>query len=277
MRVEDYRDIVHRALSEDLAERGDITSRSAIPEDSVSRGEIVARETGLIAGLEVAAYVFTVVDPNVTFDARLADGDRIEAGSVVATVTGPSRSILTAERTALNLLGRMSGVATATAELVGAVAETGARITDTRKTMPGLRVLDKHAVVAGGGVNHRMGLYDQAMIKDNHIAAAGGIEHAVAAVREGLGDDVRVTVEVEDLDQLGVALETSANRVLLDNMTPEMLRRAVTMVDGTMETEASGGVKADTIRAIAESGVDYISVGWITHSAPQLDLALDFV
>jgi nicotinate-nucleotide pyrophosphorylase (carboxylating) len=277
MRVEDYRDIVQRTLSEDLAELGDITSRSVIPEDSLSRGEIVARETGLIAGLEVAGYVFNLVDPDVTFDARLTDGDRIDAGSVVATVTGPSRSILTAERTALNLLGRISGVATATAELVDAVAGTGARITDTRKTMPGLRVLDKHAVVAGGGVNHRMGLYDQVMIKDNHIAAAGDIEHAVAAVRETLGDDVRVTVEVEDLDQLGIALATSANRVLLDNMTPEMLRRAVAMVDGTMETEASGGVKADTIRAIAESGVDYISVGWITHSAPQLDLALDFV
>jgi nicotinate-nucleotide pyrophosphorylase (carboxylating) len=275
MKVEDYRDIVERALSEDLAELGDITSRSAIPAESMSRGEIVARDNGVVAGLDVTGYVFKVVDPEVGFDARLSDGDRVDAGSVVALVGGPSRSILTAERTALNLLGRMSGVATATAELVKAVAGTGARVTDTRKTMPGLRVLDKHAVVAGGGINHRMGLYDQVMIKDNHIAAAGDIEHAVAAVRESVGDDVRVTVEVEDLDQLGIALKTSANRVLLDNMTPEMLRQAVAMVDGTMETEASGGVKPDTIRAIAEAGVDYISVGWITHSAPQLDLALE--
>ena len=277
MRVEDYHAIVQSALNEDLADLGDITSRSAVPEGSKSRGEIVARERGVIAGLDVAGYVFRLVDPDVAFDARRTDGDRVDTGSVVATVDGPSRSILTAERTALNLLGRMSGVATATAELVEAVAGTGARITDTRKTMPGLRVLDKHAVVAGGGVNHRMGLYDQVMIKDNHIAAAGDIDQAVAAVRDSLGDDVRVTVEVEDLDQLSIVLETSANRVLLDNMTPEMLRRAVAMVDGAMETEASGGVKPDTIRAIAESGVDYISVGWITHSAPQVDLALDFV
>jgi nicotinate-nucleotide pyrophosphorylase (carboxylating) len=275
MRVEDYNEVVQRALAEDLAELGDITSRSILPEDSTSRGDIVARASGVIAGLEVAGHVFTVVDPEIAFEALSTEGARVDAGSVVATVVGPSRSILTAERTALNLAGRMSGVATATAELAEAVAGTGARITDTRKTMPGLRALDKYAVVAGGGVNHRMGLYDQVMIKDNHIAAIGDIEQAVAAAREANGDQVAVTVEVENLDQLAVALKTSASRVLLDNMTPEMLRRAVAMVDGTMETEASGGVTADTVRAIAESGVDYISVGWITHSAPQLDLALE--
>ena len=277
MRAEDFNDIVERALAEDLAERGDITSRSVIPATATSQANIVARSTGVIAGLEVAGYVFTRVDPSVEFERLVMDGARIGAGAIVATVSGHSRSILTAERTALNLLGRMSGVATATAELVEAVQGTGARITDTRKTMPGLRVLDKYAVVAGGGVNHRMGLYDQVMIKDNHIVAAGDIEVAVAAAREAGGEKIRVIVEVEDLDQLAQALKTTADRVLLDNMNPEMLARAVEMVDGAMETEASGGVSVETIRAIAETRVDYISVGWITHSAPQLDTALDFL
>lgn len=276
MKVDDYRDIVARALAEDLGELGDITSSSVIPNGSISEGAVISRGSGVIAGLQVAGYVFMAVDPEVVFEARLNDGDRVDAGSLVATVAGPSRSLLGAERTALNLLGRMSGVATITAQLVEAVTGTDARITDTRKTMPGLRVLDKYAVATGGGVNHRMGLYDQVMIKDNHITAGGGIERAVAAAREASGVAVRVTVEVENVDQLAIALRTSANRVLLDNMTPEMLRQAVAMVDGAMETEASGGITADTVRAIAESGVDYISVGWITHSAPQLDLALEF-
>jgi nicotinate-nucleotide pyrophosphorylase (carboxylating) len=171
----------------------------------------------------------------------------------------------------------MSGVATATAELVAAVAGTGARITDTRKTMPGLRWLDKYAVTCGGGVNHRMGLYDEVMIKDNHIVAAGDIVEAVATAREAVGPTVRVIVEVEDLGQLAAVLETDADRVLLDNMTPTMLHDAVRMVDGAMETEASGGVTLETVRDIAETGVGFISTGWITHSAPQLDIALDFV
>jgi nicotinate-nucleotide pyrophosphorylase (carboxylating) len=276
MRIEDFIDIVERALTEDLANRGDITSESVIPEEAGSHGNIVARADGVIAGLAVAEYVFSRVDPTVEFGALVGDGGLVARGDVVAMVSGPARSILTAERTALNLLARMSGVATATAALAAAVAGTEARITDTRKTMPGLRVLDKYAVVAGGGVNHRMGLYDQVMIKDNHIAAAGDIRSAVAAARSAVGADVRVIVEVEDLDQLAEVLETSADRVLLDNMEPVILRRAVEMVDGAMETEASGGVTLATARSIAETGVDFISVGWITHSAPQLDLALDF-
>jgi nicotinate-nucleotide pyrophosphorylase (carboxylating) len=276
VKIEDFSDIVERALAEDLAHRGDITSQSVIPEQAGAHGNLVARAEGVIAGLEIAEYVFSRVDPTVEFGALVADGAVVEVGDVVAMVTGPARSILTAERTALNLLARMSGVATATAALVGVVAGTGAHITDTRKTMPGLRVLDKYAVVAGGGVNHRMGLYDQVMIKDNHIAAAGDIRSAVAAARSAVGADVRVIVEVEDLAQLTEVLDTSADRVLLDNMAPAMLSRAVEMVAGTMETEASGGVTLDTVRTIAESGVDFISVGWITHSAPQLDLALDF-
>lgn len=277
MRVEEFSEIVDRALAEDLADRGDITSRSVIPESAVSRANIVARSTGIIAGLEVARHVFARVDPMVEFHGLVTDGARVEAGSLAAVVAGPTRSILTAERTALNLLGRISGVATATAELVEAVEGTGARITDTRKTMPGLRVLDKYSVVAGGGVNHRMGLYDQVMIKDNHIVAAGDIERAVATARESNGDQIRVIVEVEDLDQLALALKTSADRVLLDNMSIDMLRQAVEMVDGRVETEASGGITVATVRATAETGVDYISVGWITHSAPQLDVALDIL
>ena len=277
MKAEEFTEIVERALREDLADRGDITSESVVAEGSRSQGNVVAREHGVIAGLVVAEYVFSTVDPGVVFEAMVEDGAAIAGGEVVATVTGASRSILAAERTALNLLARMSGVATATAALVAAVGGTRARITDTRKTMPGLRAIDKYAVVAGGGVNHRMGLYDQVMIKDNHIVAAGDIRSAVAATREANGPEIEVIVEVESLDQLDEALETSADRVLLDNMDPATLRTAVEKVGGKMETEASGGITLDTVRAIAETGVDFISVGWITHSTPQLDLALDFL
>jgi len=273
---EDISDIVDRALAEDLSHRGDITSEAIIPPDSRSRAVIVARQDGVIAGLEVARHVFARVDPDIVFEAKAVDGDRVSGGSELAVVEGPSRSILTAERTALNLLGRMSGVATATAELVEAVAGTPARITDTRKTMPGLRVLDKHAVAAGGGVNHRMGLFDAVMIKDNHIEAMGDITDAVMRARAAVGPGTPMIVEVEDLEQLQEVLKFDIDRVLLDNMTPEQLAQAVHMVDGRFETEASGGVTVDTVRQIAESGVDFISAGWITHSAPQLDVALDF-
>lgn len=273
---EDFSDVVERALAEDLSGHGDITSSSILDADARSQGDVVVRSPGVVAGIPVARLVFSRIDDSIEFDARAEDGAPVDAGTVVASVSGPSRGILTAERTALNLLGRMSGVATATAQLVAAVAGTGARITDTRKTMPGLRLLDKYAVTAGGGVNHRMGLYDEVMIKDNHIAAAGDIRSAVAAAREALGSEVKVTVEVDTLDQLKEVLETSADRVLLDNMSTDTLARAVARVGEAMETEASGGVTLETVRAIAETGVDYISVGWITHSAPQLDVALDF-
>jgi nicotinate-nucleotide pyrophosphorylase (carboxylating) len=272
-----FDEIIARALAEDLGELGDITSRAVIAPDATSRANLVVRAGGVVAGLPVARRVFEHVDRAIEFEVLVSDGDSVEPGEVLAIVSGPSRSILTAERTALNLLGRMSGVATATAALVSAVEGTGARITDTRKTMPGLRVADKYAVVAGGGVNHRMGLYDEVMIKDNHIAAAGDLKRAVASAREAQGPEVRVIVEVETLDQLSDALDTDADRVLLDNMATETLGRAVMMVGDAMETEASGGVTRDTVRAIAETGVGFISVGWITHSAPQLDIALDFV
>jgi nicotinate-nucleotide pyrophosphorylase (carboxylating) len=276
MHRSDYVEVVARALAEDLDGSGDITSEACVPEDAESKGAFVVRMGGVIAGLEVAAYVFEALDASVDFEPQVNDGDRVGVGDRIALVSGPSRSILTGERTALNLLGRMSGVATATAELVDAVAGTGARIADTRKTMPGLRALDKHSVRVGGGTNHRFGLYDAVLIKDNHLIAAGGIREAVAAARDRVGDEVMVEVEVESLAQLEEVLGTSANRVLLDNMSPELLTAAVRMVAGRITTEASGGVTRENVRRLAETGVDVISVGWITHSAPQLDIALDF-
>ncbi len=275
--VTDYTDVVARALAEDLGDRGDITSAACVPESSRNEAVVVARARGVIAGLDVARHVFATVDPGVEFVALAVDGDRVEVDDEIARVEGSSRSLLTAERTALNLLGRMSGVATATSALVDLVAGTRARISDTRKTMPGMRVLDKYAVTAGGGVNHRFGLYDAVMIKDNHLVAAGSIGDAVAATRAAVESDVMIVVEVTDLDQLAELLETDADRALLDNMTASELTEAVSMVDGRMTVEASGGITLETVRAVAETGVDIISVGWITHSAPQLDIALDFV
>jgi nicotinate-nucleotide pyrophosphorylase (carboxylating) len=271
----DYVEVVGRALSEDLGPHGDITSDAVVPHDSMSRGVLVARDEGVIAGIEVAAYVFEAVDPTVVFDPLVEDGDRVPSGGHLADVSGISRSVLSAERTALNLLGRMSGVATATARFVDAVAGTGARIADTRKTMPGLRALDKYAVRVGGGMNHRFGLYDAVLIKDNHLAVSD-ITRAVGMAREAVNPGVMIEVEVTTLEQLSELLETDADRVLLDNMEPDMLKRAVGMVDGQMTTEASGGVTLENVRQIAETGVDIISVGWITHSAPELGIALDF-
>jgi nicotinate-nucleotide pyrophosphorylase (carboxylating) len=272
----DYAAIVERALVEDLSDVGDITTQAVIPEGTMARGELVTRRPGVVAGLDVAALVFEV-DPGIVFEAASSDGDRVDAGATLATVKGRARSILTAERTALNLLARMSGVATETARLVAAVEGTGTSISDTRKTMPGLRILDKYAVTMGGGVNHRMGLYDAVMIKDNHIAAAGDIGAAVAKARTSVGPGVMIEVEVENLDQLAEVIGTDADRVLLDNMNLVTLRQAVTLVGGAIVTEASGSVTLETVRAIAETGVNIISVGWITHSPPQLDIGLDFV
>ena len=273
----DYVEVVGRALSEDLGSDGDITSDSCIPKIAESKGAFIARRPGVIAGLEVAAYVFEALDPSVSFEARAEDGHRVDEGRIIAHISGHSRSILSGERTALNLLSRMSGVATATAELVEAVAGTGARISDTRKTMPGLRVLDKYAVRVGGGMNHRFGLYDAVLIKDNHLVAVGDIAAAVTAARAKVRPGVMIEVEVVNLEQLAQVLQTDADRVLLDNMGPELLHQAVEMADGRITLEASGGVTLENVRLLAETGVDIISVGWITHSAPQLDIALDFM
>lgn len=271
-----YADVVRRALAEDLGEAGDLTTEATVPAGSQSRAEVVARQAGTIAGTGVAASVFETVDPDLAVTVLVEDGQKIAPGTALMRVEGSSRSILVAERTALNLLGRMSGVATATARLVDAVAGTGAVITDTRKTMPGLRALDKYAVRMGGGRNHRFGLHDAVMIKDNHIAAVGSITAAVEAARARVGHTVKIEVEVDSLAQLEELLAVGADIVLLDNMDPATLSKAVEMVDGRMVCEASGGVTLDSVREIAESGVDLISAGSVTHSAPQLDIGLDF-
>ena len=268
--------LIRAALDEDLAAAGDLTSHAVVDDAVTSGGQLVARERGTIAGLPLAERVFATVDGRIATSARVADGDPVEAGTPLAIVEGPSRGVLAAERTALNFLGRMSGIATATADLVRRVEGTGARIADTRKTTPTLRSLEKYAVRMGGGLNHRFGLYDAVMIKDNHIVAAGGVVPAVERARSRVGHTVKIEVEVETLDQLSELLSVGADIVLLDNMGLDDLRAAVALVDGAMVTEASGGITPDTVRAVAETGVDVISVGWITHSAPTLDVALDF-
>lgn len=264
------------ALDEDLDEAGDITSDATIPEDSEATAHLVARSAGCIAGLAVALRVFELVDDEVALGALASDGDVVPAGTRLATVTGSARSILAAERLALNLLGQLSGVATATRAMVDRVEGTHARIIDTRKTTPLLRSLQKRAVVAGGGANHRMGLYDQVLIKDNHVQAVGSAAEAVRRARAHVGSELNVEVEIESLDDLEPVIEAGADIVMLDNMSPALMREAVDRVAGRVLLEASGGITLDTVRAVAESGVDLISVGALTHSAPALDVALDF-
>lgn len=267
---------IRAALEEDLGRAGDITSELTIPAGQQARAQFVARKPGRIAGLICAETAFRLIDPAVTFDVAMPDGTEVAASAVLATVSGPARAILTAERVALNFLGPLSGTATATAALVKAVAGTKARIVCTRKTLPGLRTLQKYAVRCGGGFNHRFGLDDAAMVKDNHVQAAGGIAPAMARLRAGLGHMVKIEVEVDRLDQLEEALAAGADVVLLDNMVPDDLRRAVAITKGRAVLEASGNVTLETVRAIAETGIDYISSGAITHSAANLDIGLDF-
>lgn len=270
-----FEPIVRAALAEDLGRAGDITTDSIVPADAVATARLAARRDGRVAGLEVALSAFRILDPAAELRVEHGDGSDVAPGGTIATVTGRARALLTAERTALNIMGRLSGIATATRALVRAVEGTRARIVCTRKTTPGLRVLEKHAVRLGGGFNHRFGLDDAVLVKDNHIAVAGGIRPAVERVRAAIGHMVKVEVEVDTLDQLRELLTLPVDVVLLDNMDPETLRRAVAMVDGRMVTEASGNVTLSTVRAIAEAGVDMISVGWLTHSAPNLDIGLD--
>ncbi|MFC5360035.1 carboxylating nicotinate-nucleotide diphosphorylase [Azospirillum himalayense] len=270
-----YEPIVRAALAEDLGRAGDITTDSIVPADAVATARVAARKDGRVAGLEVALSAFRTLDPAAELRVEHGDGADVAPGDTIATVTARARALLTAERTALNLLGRLSGIATATRALVREVDGTRARIVCTRKTTPGLRVLEKQAVRLGGGFNHRFGLDDAVLVKDNHIAVAGGIRPAVERVRAAIGHMVKVEVEVDTLAQLEELLTLPVDVVLLDNMDPQTLRRAVAMVDGRMVTEASGNVTLSTVRAIAEAGVDMISVGWLTHSAPNLDVGLD--
>jgi nicotinate-nucleotide pyrophosphorylase (carboxylating) len=264
------------ALAEDLGIAGDVTTDAIIAADARGEVAIVARRPGTIAGLEVAEAAFRALDKDVQFTRLVPDGGKVAAGEAVARVVGKVWALFSAERVALNFLCHLSGIATLTAAYVSAVKGTSAHILDTRKTTPGLRGLEKYAVHAGGGMNHRFGLYDAVLIKDNHIAAAGGIAQALSAARARAGHLVKIEIEVETLDQLREALDFPIDAVLLDNMDVATLGKAVALAGGRVLTEASGGVSLETVRAIAETGVDLISVGALTHSAPVLDLALEW-
>ncbi|MEH3148117.1 MAG: carboxylating nicotinate-nucleotide diphosphorylase [Methylobacterium frigidaeris] len=269
--------VVRAALLEDLGRAGDLTTDAIVPADHRSRTVLAARQPGIVAGLDLAAAAFRLIDPAIVVTVLRPDGAALASGDVLARIEGPSRGILTAERTALNLLSRLSGIATATAAVATAIRGHRATVVCTRKTTPGLRALEKYAVRAGGGGNHRFGLDDAVLIKDNHVAIAGGIRPAVERARAGVGHLVKIEVEVDTLDQLGEALEIGVDAVLLDNMGPESLARAVAMVDGRAVTEASGRVTPESAPAVAATGVDLISIGWLTHSAPILDIGLDHV
>jgi nicotinate-nucleotide pyrophosphorylase (carboxylating) len=267
---------VAAALAEDLGSEGDITTDAIVPAGATGEAAIVARQDGVIAGLDLAEAAFKALDPKISFVRVVQDGGQVASGGTIATVTGKTRALLTAERTALNFLGRLSGIATLTAAYVKAVEGTAARISCTRKTTPGLRAFEKYAVRAGGGVNHRFGLYDAVLVKDNHIAAAGGLAKALRLLPLGSEPRIKVEVEVDTLDQLKDALGFPIDAVLLDNMDVETLRQAVKLVAGRVKTEASGGVTLETVRKIAETGVDLISVGALTHSPRNLDSSLEW-
>ena len=268
--------LVRAALLEDLGRAGDLTSDAIIPPDATARAVLQAREPGVVAGLDLAETAFRLIEPRLRFEVLKGDGDRLQPGDDIAAVEGPARGLLTAERVALNFLGHLSGVASATASIVDAIAATRAKVVDTRKTLPGLRAVQKHAVRLGGGANHRFGLDDAVLIKDNHIAVAGSLTTAVERARAYVGHLVKIEVEVDTLDQLREALAAGVEAVLLDNMGPDMLREAVALVGGRAVTEASGRITPETASPIAASGVDLISVGWLTHSARVLDIGLDY-
>ncbi len=266
--------LIKLALEEDFG-RGDVTSEAIFSADARVSGKIFAKEPLTLAGIDVARAVFARVDPRIRFEAAVADGTRLTVGQSVVSVQGPTRSVLAAERTALNFLQRLSGVATLTRTFVDAVSGTRAKICDTRKTIPGFRALDKAAVKAGGGANHRADLASGILIKDNHVAAAGGVGAAVKLARAGAPHSLRIEVEVTRLDQIEEAIAAGAEIVLLDNMTPELVRKAVTQISGRVIIEVSGGVNLNNVRAMAEAGPDLISIGALTHSAPAVDLSLE--
>ncbi|WP_267549056.1 carboxylating nicotinate-nucleotide diphosphorylase [Rhizobium rhizogenes] len=268
--------LVRNALLEDLGLAGDVTSTAVIPATHRSRVAMVTRQPGVIAGLDASELAFQLVDPAIVMTRHVPDGTKVEVGDVIATIEGPSRGLLTAERTALNFLGHLSGIASVTGGIVEAIAGTKASIVCTRKTTPGLRALEKYAIRAGGGMNHRFALYDAVLIKDNHVAIAGGVVEAIRRAKAGVGHMVKIQVEVDTLEQLREAMAEGVDAVLLDNMTPDQLRAAVDIVAGRAITEASGRITPATAAAIAASGVDLISAGWLTHSAPTLDIGLDW-
>ena len=266
---------IRQALLEDVGS-GDITTNSIVPADASMQGWIIAKQDGIIAGLDVAKAVYGIVDPKIEFNADVSEGARVDNRQTVATVSGAARSLLTGERTALNFLGRISGIATLTRQFVDAVADTQAVILDTRKTAPGLRMLDKLAVLRGGGKNHRVGLYDMMLVKDNHIDFAGSIEEAVRRAR-AIHSDIKLEVEARTLDDVRAALELEVSRILLDNMTVEMMAEAVSITKGRAKLEASGNVNLENVRRIAETGVDFISIGALTHSSKTFDVSFDTI
>ena len=272
-----YEPLVRTALLEDLGRAGDITADAIVPTDQRSALVLRARQPGVVAGLDIARCAFQTISPAIALRAERPDGSTVAPGDIIAEIDGPARGLLTGERTALNFLCHLSGVATATASLVSAVKGTRAQIVCTRKTTPGLRALEKYAVRAGGGSNHRFGLDDAVLIKDNHIALAGGIRTAVERAKAHAGHLVKIEVEVDTLAQLEQALSLGVDAVLLDNMTVDDLKKAVAMAGGRVITEASGRITAATAPAIAATGVDLISVGWVTHSAAALDIGLDYL
>jgi nicotinate-nucleotide pyrophosphorylase (carboxylating) len=261
------------ALAEDVG-RGDVTTEATVAEDATCTGRLLLKESGVVCGLPAVVAVFRALDPDVSFEASAADGDRFPEPTELARISGHTRAVLTGERTALNILGRLSGIATLTSRFVDAIEGTGAEILDTRKTTPGLRGLEKYAVRCGGGRNHRFGLDDGILVKDNHLRAAGGVRPAVERLRAA-GTGLEIEVEAETLDDVREALVAGAEQILLDNMTPALMREAVELVDGRATLEASGGVSLETVREIAETGVDFISVGALTHSARSLDVSLE--
>lgn len=271
----DILEAIQRALREDIGP-GDATSESIIPPEAQMSGQIIAKQDGIIAGLDVAEAVCRAVDARIDFRARAGEGDQVADRQIVATLTGPARSLLTAERTALNFLGRMSGIASLTRQFVETISTTKAVILDTRKTAPGLRMVDKLAVLRGGGQNHRIGLFDMILIKDNHIDFAGSISEAVSRARAA-NSGLQIEVEARTLEHVREALSLNVERILLDNMSLETMREAVAITAGRAKLEASGNVSLETVRAIAETGVDYISSGALTHSARVFDVSLDFV
>ena len=272
----EVQDFIRSTLAEDLGERGDVTSKFVVPETARLKAVMAAREPLVVAGLPLAEGFFRTLDPNCEIELKAQDGDRAEAGAELMVVTGSARALLTAERSALNTVQHLSGIATLTRQYVDAIKGTGAKLLDTRKTTPGLRLLEKYATRMGGAHNHRLRLDDGILIKDNHIAIVGSIEAAVAAALANR-TVLQVQVEVDTLDQIEPALAAGAERLLLDNMDPPTLRKAVALVAGRVPLEASGGVNLNTIRGIAETGVDFISVGRITQSAPAVDIGLDFL
>ncbi|WP_201512660.1 carboxylating nicotinate-nucleotide diphosphorylase [Psychrobacter alimentarius] len=268
--------LVESALIEDLGRRGDVTSQATIPADLQAQLEIKTRQAGVICGMDLARLSFTLVDEQIEFSAYVNDGETVAAGTVLAIVRGNARHLLTAERTALNFMTHLSGIATATKTIVDSVAAYPAQITCTRKTIPGLRVVQKYAVRCGGGRNHRLGLDDAILIKDNHIAIAGDIKTAIRHAQEFAGHLIPIEVEVDTLEQLEQALEAGVSLVLLDNMSPDVLSQAVAMCKGRAKTEASGGITPTTVQAVAKTGVDFIAMGYLTHSTTALDIGLDF-